>query len=72
MDSTVMPTFPTQSTRFRHEEKYIVDRLKGVYMMMVMGLTDGTGNEICIITTHLHPHTEKLGQFMKKLNSESQ
>ena len=41
-------------------------------MMMVMELTDGAENEICFRSTHLHPHTEKLEQFMQKLNSESQ
>ena len=49
-----------------------MDRFKGDYMMMVMELTDGAENEICFISTHLHPHTEKLGHFMQKNYSESQ
>ena len=46
-----------------------MDRFKHDYMMMVMKLSDGAENEICFISTHLHPHTEK---FMQKQNSESQ
>ena len=49
-----------------------MDRFKGDYMMMVMELTDGAENGVCFISTHLHPHTKILGQFMQKLNSESQ
>ena len=49
-----------------------VDRFKGDYIKMVMELTDGAENEICFISPHLHPHTEKLGKFMEKRNSESQ
>ena len=49
-----------------------MDRFKGDFMMMVMELTDGAENEICFRSTHLHPHTKKLGQFMQKLNSKSQ
>ena len=55
-----------------YKEVEQVDRFKGDFMMMVMELTDGAENEICFRSTHLHPHTEKLEQFMQKLNSESQ
>ena len=41
-----------------------VDRFKGDYMMMVIELTDGAENEIFFKSTQLHPHTEKLGQFI--------
>ena len=47
-----------------------MDRFKSDDMMMVMKLSDGAENEICFISTHLHPYNEKLGQFMQKQRSK--